>query len=109
MTTEIRFSRNGSPSLHTMLTLPSRLRLQPLIHDVCCLGNPHPNVPIHVIDGDQEPVVTGIRARYTSPGGTRLCHPATIARIGVYATDTREITVGRQWIARQLTEMIAEL
>ena len=58
-------------------------------------------IPVKVVDGDQAPVLGGESGGWYTNGGTPIAHPNAYAKHGwsnmQYRTDSRCVTVGRDW------------
>ena len=59
--------------------------------------------PITMVAGNAAPILTGESWHYTTRTGIRIYHPSAYSKRGwssmVYHGSTREIIVGREWVA----------
>lgn len=69
--------------------------LRPVREWIGMVGDP---TPIVIVDGDQEPKVTGRSYHWTTIGGRPIEYPGAYRWPKVYHHSTRQIEVGRGWL-----------
>ena len=61
------------------------------------------NLPVEVVDGNQEPAREGHSFGWETRGGTPIQHPSAYSKRGwsnmVYVPSTRCVVVGREWLS----------